>query len=157
MIKAHASKVMPYIFENYGDILRKSGETFSSSLEFYRKGLCNKLSKFYVSTQGIVASCEEAVDAIHKCGGKAFLAHPIEYGDFAEEIITHCEKLVDGIECFHGSASPIEAEKLNDRCLRKGLLVSGGSDYHGKLDRENLAAVEIVGKGLNWAQTCKGI
>lgn len=76
----------------------------------------------------------EAIDLIHQAGGVAILAHPI-----IENRIRHLEMLVDlgldGIEVFHPFHSRADVDRLKHLADRHRLLVSGGSDYHGREGR----------------------
>jgi hypothetical protein len=38
---------------------------------------------------------------------------------------------IDGMECFRPSAASAESLQLEETALRRGLLVTGGSDWHG--------------------------
>ncbi|MCE9591494.1 MAG: PHP domain-containing protein [Planctomycetes bacterium] len=78
----------------------------------------------------------EAIEAIHDAGGLASLAHPIQlrYADDAElEFIM--ERLrdagLDAVEVRHCDHTPPLVEQYTQLAQRLGLLVSGGSDYHG--------------------------
>ena len=72
----------------------------------------------------------EAVAVIHKAGGKVFLAHPHFYreGDFVKELLLLG---FDGIECYYGRSLPYKQERWLETARNRGLLVSGGSDFHG--------------------------
>ncbi|MBI3726687.1 PHP domain-containing protein, partial [bacterium] len=76
-------------------------------------------------------SAEEAIRAIHRAGGLAIYAHPSpdEIDRFAPRLR---ERGLDGIEVFRASfrSSPrsLYAEEV---AKNLGLLVSGGSDWHG--------------------------
>jgi len=78
---------------------------------------------------------DEAVDAIHAAGGKAILAHPlslwISWGRLDTYLPEWKERGLDGVESRHSGASRREAARLDDLATRHGLLISGGSDYHG--------------------------
>lgn len=80
-----------------------------------------------------VVTLEEACEAIHKDNGIAVIAHPYEYDalepidSFLEEIID----MIDGIECFHPSATPSQRLHLKDIAQAHNKIVTGGSDYHG--------------------------
>ncbi len=87
----------------------------------------------FVPKTGIFVA--EAIQVIEAAGGVAVLAHPMELklSDMA------LESLVDewtaqglaGIEVYHPSAANNQAAFLERFARRKGLLVTGGSDYHG--------------------------
>ena len=76
----------------------------------------------------------EAVEAIHKDGGIAVIAHPMEYVNdldvyaFLNAVIDS----VEGIECFHPSATPEESAKLVEFTERHKKRITGGSDFHGE-------------------------
>jgi predicted metal-dependent phosphoesterase TrpH len=77
-------------------------------------------------------SVEETVDIIHQAGGKAFIAHPhlMNDGKLVKELLQFS---LDGIECYY-SRCPLEKEKRWIKVAQdKGLLISGGSDFHGAL------------------------
>ncbi|OPX25084.1 MAG: hypothetical protein B1H04_00755 [Planctomycetales bacterium 4484_123] len=100
-------------------------------------------------------SPREAIEAIHAAGGLAVLAHPPElnYGSNArlERIVRSLVRDgLDGIEAIHSEHSPAQTRHYLALAGRLGLLVSGGSDFHGPdqldnrvgLPRVPLAAVE---------------
>ena len=86
-------------------------------------------------------SSEEVVDLIHKAGGLAVFAHPMEqrhldepYNQFRERLIVILERMreygIDGIECWHPSADDGQAEALRAYAVRHDLIVTKGSDFH---------------------------
>ena len=86
-------------------------------------------------------SSEEVVDLIHKAGGLAVFAHPMEqrhldepYNQFRERLIVILERMreygIDGIECWHPSADDVQAEALRAFAVRHDLIVTKGSDFH---------------------------
>ncbi len=77
---------------------------------------------------------EDAIQAIHKAGGIAVLAHPIWYGD-PERVIrygTTCG--LDGVEVFHTDHDQMKENEFGGMAEKAGLLKSAGSDYHGPPD-----------------------
>ena len=82
----------------------------------------------------------EAIKAIISAGGIPVYAHPI--GGEREKRLTESELLprVDalaalglmGLECYYSRYSTEDAEMLSSIAKNRGLLVSAGSDYHGK-------------------------
>ena len=71
------------------------------------------------------------VDTIHAAGGVASLAHPAvtKRDDLIAPLV---ENGLDAIEVYHSDHSP-EAEQLYKAMAKRlGVLVSGGSDFHGE-------------------------
>ena len=79
----------------------------------------------------------EAVELMLTSGAVPVLAHPYTLNLNLEEIERLVDELIDagleGIEGFHGDWSLEEQEPLRRLGDRKGLIVSGGSDYHGDM------------------------
>lgn len=116
--------------ENY-KILGEFAESFSL---FFRKGLANPESSYFMNHIEFRPPYKEVIDIIHKAGGKAFLAHPFEYKfkdtiEFINDL--RKEKELDGIECFHPSANQEQRNILIDYAKNNNIYISGGSDYHG--------------------------
>jgi 3',5'-nucleoside bisphosphate phosphatase len=78
---------------------------------------------------------DEAIAEIRRLGGVSVLAHPTTVSSDRQElrrIITDLmERGLDGVEVFNNLAQANEMEFLRRRTLEAGLLVTGGSDYHG--------------------------
>lgn len=78
---------------------------------------------------------EESIQAIHAAGGLAILAHPVSLRVNATTLRAEVRKLkeagLDGIEAY----GPRLAAEMTRKCIslskELGLLVSGGSDFHG--------------------------
>ena len=134
------------------------GEFTESFGIFFRKGLANPESSYFMNHIEFRPPYKEVIDIIHKAGGKAFLAHPFEYKfkdtiEFINDL--RKEKELDGIECFHPSANQEQRNILVEYAKNNNLYISGGSDYHGSPKPD----IEIgVGRGdlniskeiLNW-------
>lgn len=72
---------------------------------------------------------------MHYNNGKLFLAHPYQYGmkdtkKFIKEL--YDEYSLDGIEAYYTTFSKKQTKYLIDFAKKRKLLLSGGSDYHGK-------------------------
>lgn len=123
------------------------GEFTESLSVFFRKGLANPESIYFVNRIEFRPKYKEVIDIIHKSGGKAFLAHPFEYRfkdtiKFIDNLREETE--LDGIECFHPSANEKQRDILVHYAKNNNLCISGGSDYHGSSKPD----IEIgVGKG----------
>lgn len=72
----------------------------------------------------------EVLTAIHEAGGVAVLAHPCAYANEAllEELV---ELGLDGVEVWHPTHTPEQADRLQAFATDHGLLMTGGSDFHG--------------------------
>ncbi|MBU0982609.1 MAG: phosphatase, partial [candidate division Zixibacteria bacterium] len=77
----------------------------------------------------------EAIELIHGAGGVAVMAHPM-----IAHMYKHIEDTVklglDGIEAYHYSHSRPDIKQLKKTAERFGLLTTGGSDFHGRSERE---------------------
>ena len=104
--------------------------------QFFRKEIANPKSEYFLNRVDLFPSAEEVVKIIHKAGGKAFLAHPFEYQfnntiKYIDDLKNEVE--LDGIECYHPSATKENSKQLIEYANKNNLLKSGGSDYHGAL------------------------
>lgn len=75
---------------------------------------------------------EQSVQLIRDAGGVAVLAHPfwdLDEPEVVEELVAAGR--FDGVECFYPSHSEAETRFLVGLCERRGLLVTGSSDFHG--------------------------
>ncbi len=74
---------------------------------------------------------EEGLAAIRAAHGVVVLAHPYEYDSIDLMVSLVSKKMIDGIEAFHPSATPEQRKQLASYAEENGLLVTGGSDFHG--------------------------
>ncbi len=87
-----------------------------------------------------------AAAAIRAAGGEAVWAHPMgEEGKrelTPEELRVQLRELLDagitGMECWYSKYAPERCRMLEKTARAHGLLVSGGSDYHGRNKRATL-------------------
>lgn len=100
--------------------------------EAFEKFLHNR-SKFYIPDAS--PTPERAISLIKEAGGVAIIAHP--FASLRGRIISsqYLESLIDagldGIEIEHRDHNESERESLKELSRRYGLIVTGGSDYHG--------------------------
>ncbi|NLA95487.1 MAG: PHP domain-containing protein, partial [Clostridiaceae bacterium] len=90
---------------------------------------------------------EEVATVIRKAGGVAVLAHPQQYGwcalpsdPDAGRLLHHrfCsirDQGVQGIECFHGQATPQESRMIRAAASGLDMICTAGSDSHGREDQ----------------------
>ncbi len=81
------------------------------------------------------AAVEDVINLVHEAEGIAVLAHPFLYGN-----VDHIEKYVsmglDGIEVWHPTSDEEGTETLFKLAQSAGLLMTGGSDFHGSYNRQ---------------------
>lgn len=85
----------------------------------------------------------DVIELIHKAGGLAVVAHPMEqrhldetYNQFLERLFVFLNKMrdygIDGVECYHPSADDVQAETLVKYARENNLIVTRGSDFHSE-------------------------
>jgi predicted metal-dependent phosphoesterase TrpH len=113
--------------------LMECGYTTSVFGDLY-KMLFSKESKMNVLMESKYPEPTEIIEAIHEAGGIAVLAHPHQYRNEAllEELIAAG---LDGVEVWHPSHTEEQTEALLQLTEQKGLLATGGSDFHGMYNR----------------------
>ena len=72
---------------------------------------------------------KSGIEAIHKDGGIAILAHPCEYDNY-DEIKKYVSYDLDGIEISHPSMKEDDYPLTQHFAKKYNLLKSGGSDFH---------------------------
>lgn len=80
-----------------------------------------------------------AIGAIRAAGGIAVWAHPLggegekrlTETEFAARLAVLAADGIQGLECHYSRYSPAESELLLGYARARGLIVTGGSDYHG--------------------------
>lgn len=110
-------------------------ESWNSSRAFTRNEVYNPKSRLFVDESSLYPSLEEAVELIHSADGVAQLAHLYEYAS-AEKLRSCLWEMVgradlDGVECAHSSFNEMQTSDLEEFDRSHGLIMSGGSDYHG--------------------------
>lgn len=78
-------------------------------------------------------SAVDGIRLLRDCGAVPVWAHPYLFrGGTVETVLP---KLVEaglmGVEVYHPSHSPSDVRRLETYCQRYGLIMTGGSDYHG--------------------------
>ncbi len=71
---------------------------------------------------------KEAIELIKDLGGFSVLAHPGLLSD--QDVFSVLDKGVEGIEVYHPKHSHFATEKLYDLAKDRGLIITGGSDFH---------------------------
>ncbi len=116
-----------------------AGHAESVSDAFQR--LIGREGPFYVAKD--VRTPAEAIDAIRASGGIAVVAHPGVSG-LEEHVDGFIDDGLGGVEAYHADHTPEMRAFYAELAARRGILVTGGSDFHG-LSAPNppLGSVEI--------------
>lgn len=105
----------------------------------------HRRSATYVPRQTV--SPHEAVEAISEAGGVAVIAHP---GDI-QQLDTLTVELMDsglaGLEAYHRSHRPATIEYLCSLAEQYGLIVTGGTDFHGEATHYQGALSRLITPG----------
>jgi len=83
-------------------------------------------------SKGTSISTEETIRVIHEAGGIAVIAHPhlLRHNWIIPRLL---ELDFDGIECYYARLGMNRHQRWLDIAKEKGLLVTGGSDFHGAI------------------------
>ncbi|MEL6604320.1 MAG: PHP domain-containing protein [Cyanobacteria bacterium J06614_10] len=84
-------------------------------------------------------TAQQGIELLRRCGAVPVWAHPYIFrGGTVETILP---ELVDaglmGIEVYHPTHSVSQTRRLEEYCQEHGLLMTGGSDYHGPKKEKN--------------------
>ena len=100
---------------------------------------------------------DTAISAIAAAGGVSVWAHPL--GGEGEKRLTRekfeglLRDLLDsglqGMECWYSRYSMEEIRFLESRARELGLIITGGSDYHGT-SKQNLSLGQLNAEGVAW-------
>ena len=109
-------------------------ESWNDSMAFYRKEIANPASKFYIDSTKYMPTIQEVINLIRKAGGLVFVPHIYVYGEHSQKIFEYINQnyKIDGYECYYSKFTNENSEFLIDYCKKHNLLMSGGTDYHGK-------------------------
>ncbi|MBQ8895113.1 MAG: PHP domain-containing protein [Clostridia bacterium] len=139
--------------ENYRFFL--DPENRHEVLRYYRRELYNPESPLYVDYSPLTADPKAIVELIHAAGGKAFLAHCYQYTPAVTDHLLEIAEAIglDGIECYYTSFTKEQTAYLIDLCQKNGLLISGGSDFHGALRPETqMGTLPMDPSHFQWAE-----
>ena len=76
----------------------------------------------------------EAVERIRQAGGMASLAHPVRvHGDVPDLMPELCAAGLNAIEAYHSDHDVKDTNLYLELAKQHGLLVTGGSDFHGEV------------------------
>ena len=125
------SRLQPYID---GD---RSGSPY---VNFYRDYLRGGKPAFIAMED---VSTLAAIQRIQHLGGTSILAHPSDTGE--ENILSLIRSGLEGLEAYSSYHTPGEQEAFRLLAETHGLLVTAGSDFHGKRIKPDVELGQVTG------------
>ena len=115
--------------------LKKAGHVSSSNEAFDR--FLKDDGPAYVPYEKFTA--QQGIELLLSCGAVPVWAHPYIFrgGTVATILPELIEAGLMGIEVYHPTHSPSQTRQLEEYCQTYGLLMTGGSDYHGPKKEKN--------------------
>ncbi|HSM83191.1 MAG TPA: PHP domain-containing protein [Nodosilinea sp.] len=94
-------------------------------------------------------SAAEGIQLLRDCGAVPVWAHPYLFkGSTVETLLPQLvEAGLMGVEVYHPHHSPSDVRRMEAHCQHYGLVMTGGSDYHGPPERRGTAAAGGSGAG----------
>lgn len=92
---------------------------------------------------------ERAIEAIHRAGASAVLAHPwatVPHPDektFLRTVHALIDRGLDGVECYYPLHPPEITRMLLALCRDRDLIVTAGSDCHGSFGRSRVGQMDV--------------
>jgi hypothetical protein len=92
-------------------------------------------------------AAEDGIKLLLDCGAVPVWAHPYLFrGGTVETVLPELVAAgLMGIEVYHPNHSPSEERRLEELCQQYGLLMTGGSDYHGPAEDKSKEGVTLNG------------
>lgn len=128
---------------HYAKLLADKGYT-KSVKEGFEKYLYVGRPAYYTNQD---LEAKQIIETIHKSGGVAFLAHPhqMKLGDRLEDYVRELVSYgLDGIEGYYSEYDEAMRNEYCSLARRYGLMLSGGTDFHG-LMKPHIS----IGTGIN--------
>lgn len=96
-------------------------------------------------------TAQEGIELLKSCGAVPVWAHPYLFrGGIVEEVLPDLVKAgLMGVEVYHPQHSISEERVLGELCKEYGLLMTGGSDYHGPQPKPKAGDIDLNGLHLS--------
>lgn len=139
VVKTHFANIL---------VNRKLADDTVSAMKKYLDGCVVEKTKF---------NAKEVVDVLVSAGAIPIWAHPLggegEVHSSEEEFISKLNIMkslgIRGLECYYSRYSQAEIEFLLKQAKKNNLLISGGSDYHGKNKTVKIGSLSTDGKEVS--------
>jgi hypothetical protein len=92
-------------------------------------------------------AAEDGIKLLLGCGAVPVWAHPYLFrGGTVETVLPELVAAgLMGVEVYHPNHSPSDERRLEELCQQYGLLMTGGSDYHGPAEDKSKEGVTLNG------------
>jgi 3',5'-nucleoside bisphosphate phosphatase len=127
-------------------------EQWQNKALFFRTCTVDKKFPLYRDFSKQMPTLEFLNQLIHKHNGKIFLAHLYKYqlNNHIEYLNKMVDKnLLDGVEVYHSSYTEEQIKTLERYCIKKGMLMSGGSDCHGEKKKDRKLGIGYGNLNIN--------
>lgn len=154
---------------NMGDIRKEARKAAPSRLHLARalqkKGYVSTISEAFDRYIGrgkpayiprLTLKAEEALSLLNRCHAVPVLAHPGITGESDQSLFQLKKAGLKGVEVYHPEHTPGLTLFYKEWALREGLLISGGSDYHGDA-KESCPFPGCAGVEYKWIEEIKKI
>ncbi|MEZ5336302.1 MAG: PHP domain-containing protein [Methanolobus sp.] len=140
-LESHGMEIDYSVLEQTKGIITKHDITLSvmnkkmSNYDFHNMWL-SEISPIDITMEKFPA--KKVIRSIHKAGGKAICAHilrTLEQSNSLSLLPYMSESLIrcglDGFEVFYANSSEKQVRTMYELCSVQGLIMTGGSDFHG--------------------------
>ena len=132
------------------EAMQKAG--YVPTIEQAFKQYLGRSAETYIEKEKI--GKKACIELIAACGGLSIWAHPVyhmdeNFGDLLDELLSFG---LNGMEAYHPDHSDDVTKKLDRLAQKKAMLVTCGSDYHGRVKPE--IAIGSETRGSEYLNCC---
>ena len=126
--------------------------SWDNATAFYRNYLGTQSSPYFVDESDLYPTTDKVVNLIKQAGGKVFIPHIFLYGEdsvpFLKGLVSEFD--IDGVECYYPKHTKEQTQFLLKFCKDNNLLVSAGSDFHGKPGYPEDVGTNVSASVVGW-------
>ncbi|MBI9051072.1 MAG: cache domain-containing protein [Anaerolineaceae bacterium] len=119
-------QIRPVEVHSIAESMRKAGSTRNNNVAFPEVPSAAPHGKIDI---------EQAIQLVHRAGGKAFLAHPLYFEADLQKLDQSLKQLktmgLDGLEVIYAPFDETQQLALRELAEKHDLLISAGTDFHG--------------------------
>ncbi len=148
MVERHAKNAPALFKQHIMQALMDAGYTDTMYGPLFRELFDSKNGLAYSAVS--YPNAHEALKIVRQSGGVAVLAHPAEYKsyDLLRQMAASGE--IDGVEVWHPRNPPEDLPWLMEVASQHGLLMTGGTDFHGCKTKRGLPLGSYTAPEEHW-------